>query len=146
MSTPKRIQRKRTEGWRAPEGAVYVGRGSKWGNPFRVWLCNCCGYWDVMDDNGVGYHIDHAVARGDKPTTGIVLDPTPMARGEAQRLEAVAHAVELYTQDIEWGTAAFTADEVREELAGRDLMCWCALDAPCHADVLLELANGGEVR
>ena len=27
------------------------------------------------------------------------------------------------------------------ELAGRDLACWCLLDQPCHADVLLELAN-----
>ncbi|MBX3726319.1 MAG: DUF4326 domain-containing protein [Xanthomonadales bacterium] len=26
-------------------------------------------------------------------------------------------------------------------LRGRDLACWCALDAPCHADVLVELAN-----
>lgn len=28
------------------------------------------------------------------------------------------------------------------ELAGRDLACWCPLDQPCHADVLLEVANG----
>jgi hypothetical protein len=27
------------------------------------------------------------------------------------------------------------------QLRGRDLACWCALDAPCHADLLLELAN-----
>ena len=27
------------------------------------------------------------------------------------------------------------------ELAGRDLACWCDLDKPCHADVLLKLAN-----
>jgi hypothetical protein len=33
---PKRIQRKRVKGWRMPEGAVYVGRGSKWGNPCKV--------------------------------------------------------------------------------------------------------------
>ena len=26
-------------------------------------------------------------------------------------------------------------------LGGRDLACWCPLDEPCHADVLLELAN-----
>jgi hypothetical protein len=32
-------------------------------------------------------------------------------------------------------------DEVRRELADRDLACWCQLDAPCHADVLLEWAN-----
>jgi hypothetical protein len=33
---PLRIQRKRTKGWRMPEGAVYVGRPSRWGNPFKV--------------------------------------------------------------------------------------------------------------
>ena len=27
------------------------------------------------------------------------------------------------------------------ELRGKDLACWCPLDEPCHADVLLELAN-----
>jgi hypothetical protein len=27
-------------------------------------------------------------------------------------------------------------------LRGKDLVCWCPLDQPCHADVLLELANG----
>jgi hypothetical protein len=32
----KRIQRKRTKGWRMPPNTVYVGRGSKWGNPFVV--------------------------------------------------------------------------------------------------------------
>lgn len=26
-------------------------------------------------------------------------------------------------------------------LRGKNLACWCKLDAPCHADVLLELAN-----
>lgn len=26
-------------------------------------------------------------------------------------------------------------------LRGKNLACWCALDAQCHADVLLELAN-----
>jgi hypothetical protein len=31
---PQRIQRKRTKGWRMPDGAVYVGRGSRWGNPY----------------------------------------------------------------------------------------------------------------
>lgn len=27
------------------------------------------------------------------------------------------------------------------ELRGRDLACWCPLNKPCHADVLLEIAN-----
>lgn len=31
---PSRIQRRRTAGWRMPEGTVYVGRPTRWGNPF----------------------------------------------------------------------------------------------------------------
>lgn len=34
--------------------------------------------------------------------------------------------------------------ELREKLGGRDLACWCPLDQPCHADVLLDLANRPE--
>lgn len=30
---------------------------------------------------------------------------------------------------------------IARHLRGRNLACWCALDAPCHADVLLEMAN-----
>ncbi len=33
---PKRIQRKRTKGWRMPANAVYVGRPTKWGNPAEI--------------------------------------------------------------------------------------------------------------
>lgn len=32
-------------------------------------------------------------------------------------------------------------DEIRAELAGKDLACWCPPDEPCHADVLLTIAN-----
>jgi hypothetical protein len=28
-----------------------------------------------------------------------------------------------------------------DQLRGKNLACWCPLDQPCHADVLLELAN-----
>ena len=34
-----------------------------------------------------------------------------------------------------------SAAEIRRQLAGKDLACWCPAGAPCHADVLLELAN-----
>ena len=34
MEKPRRIQRKATKGWRLPPNTIYVGRGSKWGNPF----------------------------------------------------------------------------------------------------------------
>ncbi len=32
-------------------------------------------------------------------------------------------------------------DVLRSALAGRNLACWCALNGPCHADLLLSLAN-----
>lgn len=35
-----------------------------------------------------------------------------------------------------------SVDEIRTNLAGKNLACFCPLDQPCHADVLLELANG----
>ena len=34
--SPSRIQRRRAKGWRKPPNAVFVGRPSKWGNPFAV--------------------------------------------------------------------------------------------------------------
>ena len=33
---PKRIQRRRTKGWKCPPNTVYVGRPSQWGNEFKV--------------------------------------------------------------------------------------------------------------
>ena len=36
VSLPMRVQRKRTKGWRMPENTIYVGRGSKWGNPYKI--------------------------------------------------------------------------------------------------------------
>jgi hypothetical protein len=27
------------------------------------------------------------------------------------------------------------------DLRGKDLACWCAAGLPCHADVLIEMAN-----
>jgi hypothetical protein len=40
---------------------------------------------------------------------------------------------------------AFFMDRVAE-LRGKDLACWCRLDQPCHADVLLNLANMAEAQ
>lgn len=48
---PQRIQRKRTKGWRMPEGAIYVGRPTVYGNPFEV-IQLPCGCWENRDDNG----------------------------------------------------------------------------------------------
>jgi hypothetical protein len=50
-------------------------------------------------------------------------------------------AVRRYRDDLIAGKLLVTAEDVRHELAGRDLACYCPLDVPCHADVLLEVAN-----
>jgi hypothetical protein len=47
-------------------------------------------------------------------------------------------SVQLYRQ---YARDAFAACDVRACLRGKNLACWCALDQPCHADVLLEIAN-----
>jgi len=31
---------------------------------------------------------------------------------------------------------------IRAELGGHNLACWCKAGTPCHADILIELANG----
>ena len=60
----------------------------------------------------------------------------------------VSTAVARFREAMEQGgfandslRAQFARDHVRAELAGLDLACWCPLDGPCHADVLLDIAN-----
>jgi hypothetical protein len=95
LPMPSRMQRRRSRGWRQPINAIYVGRPTKWGNPYKV---------------GTGHH-------------------TP------------EQTVRLYRRDLLAGSLPFTIDDVRRELKGQDLICWCKPDAPCHADVLLAMAN-----
>lgn len=42
--------------------------------------------------------------------------------------------------DLENGLAG-AQDAVKRELKGKNLMCWCPLGEPCHADILLQIAN-----
>ncbi len=96
MKEPQRIQRKRTKGWRMPPDAVYVGRPTKYGNPYTV----------------------------------------------HEFLWSATEAVGNYRLWIE--ARPELVKQAREELKGKDLACWCPLDGqPCHADVLLEIANEG---
>lgn len=52
-----------------------------------------------------------------------------------------AECAARYRQALLAGELAFTADDVRRELVGADLACWCPIGEPCHAEVLLEVAN-----
>ena len=106
---PKRIQRKRTKGWRMGD-AVYVGRGSKYGNPWRIWWEPKFRRWVTQADHN---------ATSERFLT----------EREAKGCAVKHFAFWAWRLDI-------------ESLRGKDLACWCPLSAPCHADVLLELANG----
>ena len=107
---PERIQRKRTKGWRMPEGAVYVGRPTQWGNPFD------------LSTAAASVRAFRALVSRDYKT-----------------LRQMGHVL---TAGM-W-LSGRTEDRQREwlsRLRGKDLACWCPLDQPCHADVLLEIAN-----
>lgn len=156
MSAPKRIQRRRTKGWRMPDGAVYVGRPSRWGNPFPLH-----GDWIMWNAVAIGLHGGPAGRReasvrlyrawltgasiptrtlDDKPTGwGIQFDNGHTSTIDRQII-GVAEVAATWADPV-------TTPELPDlrPLRGRDLACWCPLDEPCHADVLLELANATEV-
>ncbi|MGW1615756.1 DUF4326 domain-containing protein [Streptomyces sp. NPDC002285] len=118
---PRRIQRRRTKGWRAPDGAVYVGRPTRFGNPYRL----------VRQDNGWAVQFgDHGVGVGTFPTGH----------------EARRYATEAFRVWIQQAEQAEQLRLFRALLHGRGLTCWCPLPADgqpdhCHAAVLLKLAN-----
>jgi len=85
----KRIQRKRTKGWRMPSNAKYVGRPSMFGNPYE-------GTWAVQQ-----FRV-------------------------------------LFTDAMEHPDKDDLFKKAVMSLKGSDLACWCPLDKPCHADVILE--------
>jgi hypothetical protein len=116
---PQRIQRKRTKGWRMPEGAVYVGRPTKWGNPYR-WS-DYPRYRTTVDIDGEW----SADRRSD----------------ETLRFFAATDFENQYLHIDGPHADAPSREEIRRELAGKDLTCWCPEDQPCHADVLLRIAN-----
>jgi hypothetical protein len=135
-----------------PEGAIYVGRGSRWGNPFayrtetalaRVPAAVGDGAWEYegrISADGMRHDYHHA----DGHVTVCHV-----------RYMTMAEIVETYRQALTGNpTPAMRSagrllrvavDDVRRELAGRDLACWCKLPAEgqpdiCHAAVLLEVA------
>lgn len=122
--SPKRIQLKRTKGWRKPEGAIVVTRPGRWGNPFKV--------GETIDRNDDRFKV--------------LADLQPAIAGlSAVRILTADIAVDAYFHFILNAPRLWLA--AGDELAGHDLACWCPLvdehgeKVPCHADVLLEVAN-----
>lgn len=128
QAMPIRIQRKRTKGWKMPPNTVSVTRPGKHGNPFRVG-----GYFKVG-----GPHVMSGIsmAWSERCIWNKETDPAiAIAEGYAL-IESAAQAVDLFRKLVARGHVK--ADDLR----GKNLACFCRLDQPCHADVLLEIANG----
>lgn len=118
----KRIQRKRTRGFRMPEGVIYVGRGSRFGNPFKLIDNEIYYQW-----KGEWFHYHY----GKYATTE---DVVKLFRDLLFDLNSHPVELEIYER-FRW-----MRDHIRD-LQGRDLACWCKKGCDCHADSLMELAN-----
>lgn len=92
-----------------PPNAVYVGRPTKWGNPYLINV---------------------------RPN----MLPVNMEWGRAQAVywfEVMLAGGWRLRRPPGWQIVT----DAQEELEGKDLCCWCPLDEPCHADILLRYAN-----
>ena len=114
---PVRIQRRRARGWRMPHGALYVGRPSRFGNPFTL-----------------------ADALADDPA----LTEAEARERCAQLFELwLIGEITLTSPDLAARRAQIL--DCLGNLAGRDLACWCPA-GPCHADVLIRLSSKEHTR
>lgn len=119
----ERIQLSRRKGWRMPENTVKVSRPGKFGNPFPVKKATSTtmgvtsDIWIVGTWEGPALWIKHSEA------------------------EAVDVAIQAYRAWITSPERSKFLADARIELRGKSLACWCRAGTPCHADVLLELAN-----
>ena len=106
-----------------PPNTVYVGRTSRWGNPFVIGKFQNLGLWIAINGTMTQDQLD---SWHDHDGT-ILVD-----------LSAV---IGCYRKYAEWMITTKRGDEWIAPLRGKDLVCWCPLDQPCHADVLLEISN-----
>lgn len=113
IRTPQRVQRSRRKGYRTPEGVIYVGRPTMWGNPFAV------------------------AGRGHAKAT-ILHKEWLAGRVGALTLERMGYCPAEIDALDRLRERVLTR---LHELHGRDLACWCPLSSSwCHADTLLRLA------
>lgn len=120
---PKRIQRKRTRGWKMPANTIYVGRPTKWGNPFTL---------EIGRDKAIRLYKLWMTRKLTPASMKGIIETLLQKQGLAIFKLQIAGAV----------LAKYHIKELRD----KNLACWCKLGDPCHADILLELANRPEVK
>lgn len=133
MTGAVRVQLSRAKGWRMPPNTVSVARPGPFGNPSYV-------IRDEVRDAGN----DDGSVMGPWFCGLNVLDrPHLIGFWFGSRREALEKAVALFRWRVtESQLPKDRALQARlPELRGRNLGCWCAPGQPCHADILLEVAN-----
>lgn len=137
MTAPTRIKLSRQKGWRMPPDTVKVDRSTRWGNPWKVgapgrvlWLS---GGHRLDSTCPVPISAEQAV---DAFTCWLIgyaigpdLRPTRLNRDGNRAF---------------WDHLSARRQTIFSHLwmlRGKDFACWCKPGAPCHADVLLALAN-----
>lgn len=137
--TPIRIQRSRRYKQESPNGLQiqYCGRGSKWGNPFRVvQLPNK--KWSVKTDDNP--KLVQILKNNCKPVYELKFD----AQRDSVKCFIIWKFPWIYSKNPsieDFYLTQVNIDLVKKELKNKNLSCWCGLDEPCHADWLLKLAN-----
>ncbi len=117
-ASPHRVQLSRKAGWRLPENTVSVARPGRWGNPFYVSRWRDAATCVALFENAMqGTWNPDTSAHLPSAWQGYVEHQAWLQRQQQHPLELLA------------------------PLRGKNLACWCRLDQPCHADVLLRLAN-----
>lgn len=116
----QRVQRKRTKGFKLPENTICVTRPSKHSNPFRLTAIGGIEF----------YTLNRQWARWSL-TTGFTQDNL-VDLFISWRQGKIAH--HLLPQPP-------TLEETKQDLAGKNIACFCACGAPCHGDYLLQIAN-----
>lgn len=117
---PIRVQRKRVKGWKMPINTVSVTRPGKWGNPFQI---------------GDLIKIGNGKKQGEFSYLKCLYPK--YNDGSFMELKTIEDVVAAYKEYV---TKYPSKDMI--ELKGKNLACFCPLDKPCHADVLLEAVNG----
>ena len=113
----KRIQRKRTKGWKMPPLTKCVHRGTKWGNDFEV--IGHDGIFEVVYPGGSG---------------GIEWLYRELANGQAVHMFRAD--MEIRIKEI--GLHTFIKVYLEPFAPFENLACFCPLDIPCHGDVWIE--------
>lgn len=123
MTRPARLRLSRAKGFDLQTAsialnglpAVNVARPSKWGNPFTLANARDVGFTGT-----------------DEALRAMVVDSFRIWTGPLYRNVWMGPESEA-RRDAIWDNL--------DQLAGKNLACWCPLDGPCHADILLKMAK-----